>query len=596
MVDFSSFVNELKQRANIVQIVGNYVHLKKVGGRYTGLCPFHGDRNPSMTVSAQIGIFKCFSCGQGGDVIKFVQDYEKIEFMEAIRQIAETIGMDISALKFSKPVSTDNRKIYLELYAKASQYYVKQFRQNQEIRGYLDKRCISSKIIEKFNLGFSSLEWSGLSQYLQSQKYKLEQIISSGLAKKNERSSRDTFVGRLMFPIHNLSHQIVGFGGRIISLEQKIAKYINSAESILYHKSSILYGLNFSRKAIQDANEVVIVEGYMDVLRLFQEGIENVVSVSGTALTEEQIKIISRFAGTAYLFFDGDDAGISAIEKSLPMLLKQGLEVKIPHLPIGDDPDSFALKNGKQALQELFLKSDNILEFLLRDFKKKPLAYTNEQMGRLFEKIKRIFSFIHSDFVRREYLSDLVKIEKEFFAENSVLSAIGTTKVGVKQNLNAPRILTQVTEKIQQLPEWKLLPLVISSNIILEELFDQERFNSDWLEDLFLQEIVERIMVECERMEVVNLKLILNYLPKKFREIIYAIEPLDLNTDDSIILAKKSLFQILKHIQILFLKKKLMYLDLSKSESKLTLEVWKKQRIEIQAQLKKLMSERKNVR
>ena len=604
MDDFSFFVNELKQKVNIVQVIDRYVKVNKKGGRYVALCPFHSDRNPSMTVSPQMGIFKCFVCGQGGDVIRFLQEYEKISFMDAIRQLSNQAGMVIPEFKKGtnqkqNSQSSTFRKVFLEMYAQAIEHYKRNLNQSPEAQQYLKDRQISLELATKFSLGYSISSWTQMTELLK-KKYTEPQMLKSGLVKKNASNSlRDAFVGRIMFPIFDLSHQAIGFGGRVLDAEQKTAKYINSAESEIYHKSSILYGFNLARKSIQENGKVLLVEGYMDVLRMHQMGFENVVAVSGTALTVEHAEMLVRFAQEVYLFFDGDGAGLNAVEKSLPLLLEKGLEVRIPYLPKHQDPDSYALEYGKEGIEKLLNQSDHVLDFLLREFRANPNNYTNEKKGLLFEKVKKILHTIASDFVRREYLQDLEKIRKEFFQGRSILPKSSlSSKLSLKNNSKEEKfeqLKNRLAVKMKQSPEWKILTYVISHPRLFLELFQKNNFDTLWIQDSFLQEILDRLMVECDQLRQVNLAMAQEALPRKYKDLLCLMEPFEVETSVDLKIAQKALFQIFNSVQLQFLKKQIEKIDQDKDQLHLKQEQWLERRLKLQKEMKELAYKRVNL-
>ncbi|HLP39960.1 MAG TPA: DNA primase, partial [Fibrobacteria bacterium] len=360
---------QVKENADIVQVIGQYVPLRRAGGRYLGLCPFHHDRSPSLNVTPQMGIYKCFACGAGGDVLKFVQEYEKLDFIDALKSVASRAGIAIpDHLAISKD-DGDRGKAAMVLAANqlASQLYQEELEQNAEAKAYLDGRGVSAEARKHFQMGYSPQTPDKLLKRAAAKGISVEALAEAGILGHSEGGrAYDRFHGRLIFPIWNLSGHVIGFGGRVL-VPGAQPKYVNSPESPFYHKSKVLYGLNFARNEMDKTGEVVLVEGYMDLVSLWQAGIRNAVAVSGTALTKEHVHILSRFSRKAYLYFDGDAAGRKAARRSLEPLLASGMEVRVPVLPAQEDPDSFTRKHGAGPVREAFAAGEDVVAFLQLD-------------------------------------------------------------------------------------------------------------------------------------------------------------------------------------------------------------------------------------
>lgn len=371
--------------ARIEEVVGDFVDLKKRGTSLIGNCPFHNEKTPSFHVSVAKGIYKCFGCGVGGDSLKFVMELEKFSYPEAIRYLGNKYGVEIEEIERSPAqlAAQDKRESLYIL----SQWAGKFFKENlwetdfgKSIGlSYFKERGYREDIIKKFELGYSPEQWTALVDEAKKGGFQEEFLKDIGLAiERDDKSLYDRFRGRVIFPIHNLTGRIIGFGGRTLKTEKAIPKYVNSPESEIYHKSDVLYGLNFAKKAIMDADVCFLVEGYADVIAMHQTGIENVVSSSGTSLTTGQIKLISRFTKNVVILYDGDAAGIKASLRGTDMLLEDGLNVKVLLFPDGNDPDSYAKQVGSTAFKEYIdLNQQDFIFYktniLLKDAKDDPI-------------------------------------------------------------------------------------------------------------------------------------------------------------------------------------------------------------------------------
>jgi len=358
-MDFDQITGQLLERVDIVEIVSRYVNLKKAGKNFLGLCPFHTEKTPSFSVSPDKQIFKCFGCGKGGNAIHFLMEYEKLSFKETLELLAKETGVQLS---FTPDRHQDERVRALKMNAEAAGFFQKEYEKSDPlIQQYLDKRGILPKTILEFKIGYAPDAWEKLTAYLRKKGSDLKQAEKLGLVSVSRQNKYiDRFRNRIMFPIIDLSGNVLGFGGRVLQPDAKAAKYINSPESLVYKKSEILFGLFNSREAIREQNRVIFTEGYLDMLQLYQNGIRNVVATSGTAFTEKQARLIKRFTNRVDLCFDSDEAGWNAILKAGFMILNYDFEVRVILIPGGEDPDSFVFKNGADAFME---QQENALSF-----------------------------------------------------------------------------------------------------------------------------------------------------------------------------------------------------------------------------------------
>jgi len=361
-------IARIHDAARIEEVVGEFVNLKKSGQSYKGLSPFTDEKNPSFFVSPGKNIFKCFSTGKGGNAVKFLMELEHFTYPEALRYLAKKYDIDIEESEQSPEEieEMNEREALYNLSAFAQKYFTDIMRNNHKGKAiglkYFEEREFKEETIEKFQLGYSPDLWSAFTDHALENGYKLEYLESTGLTIVKEAKKYDRFRGRVMFPIHNLSGRVLGFGGRTLKSDLNTPKYVNSPESDIYNKSKILYGLYYAKNAIIKQENCFLVEGYTDVISMHQAGIENVVSSSGTALTVDQIKLIKRYTSNITILYDGDPAGIKASFRGIDMILEEGMNVRIVLFPEGEDPDSYARKYRRAELEELI--SDGATDFI----------------------------------------------------------------------------------------------------------------------------------------------------------------------------------------------------------------------------------------
>lgn len=341
-------IQTIFETARVEEVIGDFVTLKKRGVNYLGLCPFHNEKTPSFSVSPSKGIYKCFGCGKAGNVVGFVMEHEHYSYPEALRYVAKRYGIEIEEEEVTPEMQQqlDEKESMLALNTFITEYFRKNLFEKNEGKAialsYLKEREFRESTIEKFELGYAIDLWEDYSKHALANGYKKDPLVATGLSIAKDDKLLDRFRGRVIFPIHNLTGRVIGFGGRILSSEKSKAKYLNSPESDIYNKSKVLYGIYFARNAIVKQDKCFLVEGYTDVISLHQSGIENVVSSSGTSLTVDQIKLISRYTPNITILYDGDPAGIKASFRGIELILEQGMNVKIVLFPEGEDPDSYA--------------------------------------------------------------------------------------------------------------------------------------------------------------------------------------------------------------------------------------------------------------
>ncbi|HRS38420.1 MAG TPA: DNA primase, partial [Bacteroidia bacterium] len=363
-------IDRILDAVRIDEVVGDFVQLKKRGTNLLGLCPFHNEKTPSFNVNPVRNIYKCFGCGKGGDAVNFVMEHEHYSYPEALRYLAKRYNIEIeeTAPDPQEAQLRDERESLYILNSYAQRVFSEQLFEDEEGRAigmsYFRERGFTEETIKTFQLGFNRSDWSAFAERAVKEGYKEEYLEKTGLCiRKDNGKLFDRFRGRVMFPIHNLSGRVIGFGGRVLKKDDKTAKYLNSPESEIYHKSKSLYGIYFAKKAIVQLDNCYLVEGYTDVISLHQAGIENVVASSGTSLTSEQIRLIGRYTKNITVLYDGDAAGIKASLRGIDLILEEGLNVKVVLFPDGDDPDSYTRKHGSSSTVD-FIEA-NAKDFVL---------------------------------------------------------------------------------------------------------------------------------------------------------------------------------------------------------------------------------------
>jgi DNA primase len=351
-------VEKILDVANIVDVVQEFVPLKKRGVNLLGLCPFHNEKTPSFTVSPSKGIFKCFGCGKGGNSVNFIMEHEHLSYPEALKYLAKKYHIEVEEKEVSQEdlLKQNERESMLVVSAYASRQFTENlFNSDEGISvglSYFKERGFKHNVLRKFEVGYSFNKWDAFTIKAIADGYKQEFLVKTGLSIQKEDRFFDRFSGRVMFPIHSLSGQVLGFGGRVLKTDPKTAKYLNSPESEIYHKSKIVYGIYQARKAIMVEDKCYLVEGYTDVLSMHEADIENVVASSGTSLTQEQVRLIKRFTQNITILYDGDEAGIKASLRGLDLVLEEGMNVKIVLLPDKEDPDSYSKKVSNEDFKK----------------------------------------------------------------------------------------------------------------------------------------------------------------------------------------------------------------------------------------------------
>lgn len=415
MIDQAT-IDRILATANIVDVISDFVTLRRAGVNFKGLCPFHNEKTPSFVVSPAKGLFKCFGCGKGGNVVHFIMDHEQMSYWDALRWLANKYHIEIEEhdLTDEERRARNERESMLIVNQFARDYFRDIMYNHIDGRSlglaYFRNRGLRDDIIKKFELGYSLEQPDAFAREALAKGYKEEYLLKTGLCLKREDGQlRDRFRGRVIYPVHSLSGKVIAFGGRVLKQRENVGKYLNSPESEIYHKSDTLYGIYFSKQAIVRQDRCFLVEGYMDVISMFQSGVENVVASSGTSLTEGQIRLIHRFTNNITVLYDGDSAGIHASLRGIDMLLAEGMNVKVLLLPDGDDPDSFARKHNAAEYQQYM--NDHQVDFirfktdlLMKDAGDDPLKRAS-----LIQSIIKSIAAIPDPIVRTMYVKECVR-------------------------------------------------------------------------------------------------------------------------------------------------------------------------------------------
>lgn len=464
-------IDRILDAANIVDVVSEFVTLRKRGVNYVGLCPFHDDKSPSFYVSPAKNICKCFACGEGGTAVHFIMKHEQIGYFDALRFLAKKYNIEIAERELSdeeKRVRSDRESMFI-VNAWAQQYFSQMLHEHVEGKTvgmrYFIERGFREDTIRKFQLGYSLDQRDALYQQALRKGYKKEYLEKTGLVIAYENGNvNDRFRGRVIFPVHSLSGKVVAFGGRVLKKDEKTAKYVNSPESPIYHKSNELYGIYFAKQAIVKADRCYLVEGYTDVISMHQSGVENVVASSGTALTHGQIRLIHRFTNNITVLYDGDAAGIKAAIRGIDLLLDEGMNVKVVLLPDGEDPDSFARSYSATEFTEFIRQHEtDFIRFktklLLADAGNDPV-----KRAALIGDIIRTIAIVPDDITRTIYIREcsammeideqvvLNQVNKQRLSKNEQKPSVPVTNRSTTEILPPDYSIAEPSGQMQEVP------------------------------------------------------------------------------------------------------------------------------------------------
>lgn len=528
----------------VEEVIGDFVQLKRAGSNYKGLSPFSNERTPSFMVSPVKQIWKDFSSGKGGNAIAFLMEHEHFTYPEAIRYLAKKYHIDIEETQQSseEKAQADERESLYIVSEYAQQYFQDTLFNTEAGKAigmtYFKERGFTEETIQKFRLGFSPDEWTAFTDNALAKGYQLEFLEKTGLTIVNGDRKFDRFKGRVMFPIHSMSGRVLGFGGRILTNDKKQAKYLNSPESEIYHKSKVLYGIFFAKQAIAKADNCYLVEGYTDVIQMHQKGIENVVASSGTALTQDQIRLIHRLTPNITVLYDGDAAGLRASIRGVDLILEQGMNVKVCTFPEGDDPDSFARKTAYEDLV-LYLESNatDFIRFkaslLMQEAQNDPIKKA-ETIRDMVESISKIPDLIKREVYVREcatimdiseqvLFSTLAQILKKDFYEGQKVER----KQSTMQVVQTPEETQKRTINRLEVLEHDLIKILLSKgneDCVFTDTILVEEENGDLKEKQVQQtlKVYEKVFLELQEDEIEfanpDFKQIYDQLMTKFLE------------------------------------------------------------------------------
>jgi DNA primase len=433
-------INQVREANDIVEVISEYLPLKKKGKSYTALCPFHPEKTPSFSVSQERQIYHCFGCGKGGNVYTFLMEHEKLSFYEALKLLAKRANISLPK-KGSDQKTTEILDQLFYANQVANEYFRESLINSKKAKDYLQSRGFSSETVEEFSLGYAPAEWEGLIRFAKEKGLKPETLLSAGLVVEKEKKAGwyDRFRDRVTFPIFNLSQKIVGFGGRIIQ-EKDEPKYLNSPESPIYHKGKILYGLNLSKDVIRDKKAAVLVEGYIDLISLYQAGIKNVVAPLGTSFTQDQARLLSRYAEKIYLLFDSDRAGESAVFRSADLLFDAEMEMMIVVLPSGEDPDSFVRKHSLKGIAQKLREAKSFIE------------YKKDSLPAEFNSL----SMKEQEGIIKELAETASRIKNQLWKNLFINKAAQAFKINEKIILDVIKGINKREERSESIPEEKL--------------------------------------------------------------------------------------------------------------------------------------------
>ena len=511
-------IQQITSRIDIIDVVGEFVKLKKRGANYLGLCPFHGEKTPSFTVSPSKEIYKCFGCGRSGNTITFLMEHEKYSYVEALRWLANRYNVEIEETQVSTEVKQQQQtaeSLHI-INGFAQKFFTAQLEteEGKDIAlSYLKERGFNNDIIQKFQLGYNPQARNSFSQAALQNQFNHELLIKSGLVISRNDELIDNYRGRIIFPVHNNTGKIIGFGARVIGKADKAPKYINTPENEIYIKSKILYGLYFGRQAIDKNEECLLVEGYTDVISLHQAGVANVVASGGTSLTTDQLRLIKKYTNNLTIIYDGDAAGVKAALRGLDMALEESLNVKLVLIPDNEDPDSYVRKVGANAFKEFVAanKKDFVL-FQLDVMVKEAgsdVNKKNEAVNHIAETISKINKA--EDFTKQqEYIrqcASLLKIDEAGFT-NLVNKFIRDriSKEEKKVSPNEAKFFEHITAQKDERTQDNAINLLLEDEYQEREVVKRliEYGNYNWNEDTHIADVIFEVL---EQYHLNNIKL-----------------------------------------------------------------------------------------
>lgn len=544
MNDIKDKIEEIKSRSDIVKVISDYIKVQQSGANYKGLCPFHGEKTPSFYINTSKQIYKCFGCGEGGDVINFIMKIENLEFMDAVKLLAKDCGVEINTnMDEQSKIRMEKIKKFQDLNTEAARYYfsnlIKQKNYGYE---YLRKRGLDDKIIKNFGLGYAPKAWTNLMDYLIDKGYDKETLVECGLVtyKKDGNKYYDRFINRVIFPIFDYRGNVIGFGGRV--LDDSLPKYLNSPDTLAFNKKYNLYGLNFARKNISDRT-MILVEGYMDLISLYQYGVRNVCATLGTALTLEQGNLLKRYVDTVIISYDSDDAGVKATLRAIDILTSSGINVKILDLKDVKDPDEFIRKYGLSEYQRSIKEAIHYIRYKIIKCKKNYDISKDEERLKFTKESSKIIKTLKSpvdidyyiNFLSSESKISVESLKQEIYGKNYKPKYNEKYKNdrNIKRDENAykrPKIINNGNELIEK----TLIRVLLESKEVRKLLglkLDEDNFilkeNKEILKFIIKNEELDKITID----KLKSLNLSEEYLNNLYS---LKLENINLNDDKSI--------------------------------------------------------------
>lgn len=572
-------IERIMDAADIVEVVQDFVSLKRRGVNYLGNCPFHNEKTPSFTVSPAKQIYKCFGCGKGGSPVNFIMEHEHLSYVEALKFLAKKYHIEVAEKEETpEDIAQRNKRESLMIVSGYAQEYFSNYLYNENDGrtvglSYFKERGFRDDIIKKFQLGFCPDQKDAFTKEAVRNGYRMEFLEETGLTIKRDEWVRDRFSGRVIFPFHNLAGRVNAFGGRILKTDPKAAKYLNSPESEIYHKSKVLYGIFFAKNAISRSDKCFLVEGYTDVLSLHQSGIENVVASSGTSLTTEQIRLIKRFTSNITIIYDGDQAGVKASLRGIDMVLEEGINVKVVPLPEGEDPDSFARSMNATALLEYIEQNETDFirfktQMLLKETANDPVA-----RAQLITNIIKSISVIPDNITRSVYIkecSNMLDVE-----ENILYTEVRKIKYKLnddqlaKEQRDARKAINNQTLPAEK-PATAINPCAIEEKALLRILLryfnnDLFKIEEEETDEEQMVKVGEYILAELEAdnlrsVDTVIQKILVEFKAHQFEEF-FNPERYFVQHEDGEISSLVSGLLVDKHIESIIWRKKGAYIE-----------------------------------
>lgn len=499
-------VENVRQVADIHDVISDYVNLKKRGRNFFGLCPFHNEKTPSFSINMDKQIYKCFGCGKGGGTINFIMDIERLDFVDAIKYLGNKYNIQVEIEHNSK----SNKDLFNQLYSIneiANQYYKKNI--NENIIKILNDRNINENSIKTFEIGFSINKYDELLNIIRNQKYSAESLKKSGLFIDHEKGYMDRFRNRMIFPIYSHLNKVIGFAGRIID-DQKQAKYVNSPETPIYNKRRVLYGFHLNKNEIINQKAAIIVEGYFDLIQLYQANIKNVVAVSGTAFTDEHALAISKLCKIIYIAYDGDNAGKEAAIRAGYTTLKNNLNVKIINIPNKLDPDDWIQTQGPEPFKEAYTNAEDLLNFHYKNQAQE--IQTDHEKIEFINTVLLELNDIDNELAVESLSKQLSEITS--FNIDTILNSlkkIKSNKNKYKKIIANKEIIPEIIEDKISSVEKELIAFCFAKNIKVRK-FIKTYLNVEWIQSVLIQNIYNQIYMHLSSESIVEPEIIMNEL------------------------------------------------------------------------------------